>query len=197
MLLDFSADYILENDRVHLTPLAREHKEALRSLAQEPRIWTYFLGLSDGSQNFDSYINRAIEARKMKKEYPFAVFDKKKGSIAGCTRFFEYQEDMRTIRLGYTWYGSEFWGSGLNKNCKYLLFDFAFSSLGVERIGLGAHAENIRSIAAMKSVGLQEEGLIRNLFPAISKSGRADAVLFGILKSEWEEEIKNQLNQNL
>ena len=140
---------------------------------------------------------QAIEARAMGKAYPFAVFDKIEGKIAGCTRFFEYQANLNTIRLGYTWYGKKFWGTGLNKNCKYLLFDFAFNTLEVERIGLGAHAENVRSIAAMKSIGLQEEGRIRNLFPGIAKEGRADAVLLGMLKAEWVEQYKNHLNQFL
>ncbi len=197
MQLDYSADYVLENDRVRLSPLQAEHTEALRIQASDPDVWTYFLGSSDGSRDFDAYITQAIEARAEKKEYPFAVFDKKEAAFAGCTRLFEYQEELRTIRLGYTWYGSAFWGTGLNKNCKYLLFDFVFNSLEVERVGLGAHEENIRSIAAMKRIGLQEEGRIRNLFPAIAKEGRSDAVLLGMLKAEWDEQYKNQLNQFL
>ncbi len=195
--MDFEKTYILENKRVKLLPLELEHIDVLKEVAKEQQIWTYFLGRSDGSQDFTHYINDAVDARKQKKEYPFTVFDKKTESFAGCTRFFDYQQDLNTIRLGYTWYGKEFRGTGLNKNCKYLMFQFAFEHLGVERVGLGAHAENKISLAAMESVGCKREGVVRNLFPSIHGKGRADAVLLGILKQEWKSGIEKNLRLRL
>ena len=132
-----------------------------------------------------------------KKEYAFAVYDKKFSAYAGCTRWFDYDSNLAIIRLGYSWYGKKFWGTGLNRNCKYLLFEFAFEHLQVERVGLGAHAENKRSIAAMKAVGCQLEGKVRNAFPSINGSERADAILLGILKKEWFETTKQTLKQKL
>ncbi|MDT0605458.1 GNAT family N-acetyltransferase [Croceitalea rosinachiae] len=197
MLLDFGFDYVLENDRVRLEPLRIDHLSALKNISREENIWTYFLGRSNGQENFESYILDAIDCRKKEKEYSFAVFDKEKNSYAGSTRFFEISDELNTIRLGYTWYGKGFRGTGLNKNCKYLLFEFAFERLKAERIGLGAHEENIVSIAAMKTIGCTEEGRIRNLFPSIDNHGRSDAILLGILKKEWHEEVKHKLKTTL
>ncbi|NKI30386.1 GNAT family N-acetyltransferase [Muricauda sp. DJ-13] len=196
-MFDFNENYVLENNRVRLEPLEEHHYQTLTIWAKEKEIWTYFLGRSNGAHDFKHYISDAIDFRKLKKEYPFAIYDKKKSKYAGCTRFFDYQSDLRIIRLGYTWYGQEFRGTGLNKNCKYLMFQFAFEKLNLERVGLGAHIENKVSIAAMKSVGCKEEGRIRNAFPSINSIGRSDAVLLGILKDEWfsteKEILKNKL----
>ncbi len=101
------------------------------------------------------------------------------------TRFYDYSSELKTIKLGHTWYGKDFRGSGINKHRKYLLFQFAFEELEVERIGFGAYALNAVSIAAMKSVGCQQEGILRNFFPAIEGEGRTDCVLYSILKEEW------------
>lgn len=197
MLLNFGYDYVLENDRIKLEPLAKRHLSALERISKEENLWTYFLGRSNGKEDFESYILDAIDCRKREKEYSFVVFDKEKNCYAGSTRFFEISDELNAIRLGYTWYGKEFRGTGLNKNCKYLLFEFAFKRLKVERIGLGAHKENTLSIAAMKSIGCTEEGRIRKLFPSIHYQGRSDAILFGMLREEWITSKRNFLKNKL
>ncbi|MBT8187873.1 MAG: GNAT family N-acetyltransferase [Croceitalea sp.] len=196
MYFDFKEDYIMENERVTLTPLQLGHIEELSKIASEAGLWTYFLGKANGHGRFKNYVGEAIKARENKQAYAFAVYDKKLGEYAGSTRLFEFSA-FNTVRLGYSWLGKAFRGSGVNKNVKFLLFQFAFESFEFERVGLGVHRENLVSIEAMKSVGCKQEGIIRNLFPAIESSGRADAVLFGILKEEWLSHVKNELKQVL
>ncbi len=197
MKFDFDQEHVLENKRVLLEPLVKNHFRELEAISSEKEIWTYFLGESNGSKNFEKYIHDAVDSRKKKTHYAFAVFDKEKNRYAGCTRFFGFDIELDVVRLGYTWYGKDFRGTGLNRNCKFLLFQFAFEHMQAERVGLGAHSENAVSIAAMKSVGLMEEGRIRNAFPSIHGEGRSDAVLLGILKNEWHKTVKNNLNQRL
>jgi RimJ/RimL family protein N-acetyltransferase len=52
----------------------------------------------------------------------------------------------------------------VNKNCKYLLLEFAFEKLGMERVGFRANSLNKQSISAMKSIGCTEEGVLRNFY---------------------------------
>lgn len=195
--MDFSTNYVLENAEVRLEPLESNHFFELEDLANEREIWTYFLGRSNGHEDFLFYIQDAIAHRNQKKEYPFAIYDKKKDQFAGSTRFFDYSEELGNIRLGYSWYGKSFRGTGLNKNCKFLLFEFALETLDLARVGLGAHAENEISIAAMKSVGCTHEGTLRNLFPAIKNKGRANSFLFSMTKEDWLKGGKNQLKGKL
>lgn len=197
MIFDYSKNYILESQKVKLEPLSEEHREQLKVISSEENLWTYFIGKSNGKDRFGDYISDALKQRVNNKKYAFAVYDKVKKQYAGCTRFFDFTDNMDAIRIGYTWYGEDFRGTDLNKHCKYLMFEFAFEHLGVERIGLGAHSENAVSIAAMKSVGCKQEGVIRNLFPSIDKVGRSDAVLLGIIRKEWFENVKHNLKNKL
>ena len=134
----------------------------------------------------------AIDARKEEKEYPFIVFDKLRNSYAGSSRFYDIQLLHKTLQLGYTWYGKDFQGTGLNKQCKYLLLSFAFDKLGMERVEFRADNNNKRSIAAMKSIGCKEEGVLRS--NSVKQDGlRRDSIVLSILKGEWENEVKQRL----
>ena len=196
---DFESNYILEDDFVKLSPLKIEHVKYLLEIANENDIWKYSFVKGDGIENLTNYIQSTIDNRMAKSDYPFIVFDKVQNQFAGSTRFYEIIPSLKTLRLGYTWYGNKFRGTGLNKHCKYLLFNFAFKKMGIERVGLGAYIENERSIRAMESVGCQKEGVLRGFLPAINGIGRTDAIMLSILKNEWEQkievELKNKLNK--
>lgn len=197
MNFDFDSDYVLEDDYVRLSPLKLEYVEHLLLISNEPYLWTYMLEKGNGLDNLTEYVLSAINNRNSKKEYPFIVYYKVAKQYAGTTRLYEYSNKLRTIKLGHTWYGKLFRGTGLNKHCKYLLFEFAFEKLKLERIGFGAHAENKISIAAMKSVGCIKEGVLRNFIPSFDGKGRADIVLMSILKKDWEDKVKIELKDKL
>ena len=132
--LDYAKDYILQDKNVILSPLKKEHVQHLLEISNDKSIWTYFLENGYGQHGLNNYVNKAIQNRKKKIEYPFVIFDKVKNSYAGTTRLYEYNADIRTIKLGHTWIGKSFQGTGLNKHCKYLLFEFAFENLINKRI---------------------------------------------------------------
>jgi len=190
--LNFEESIILENDVVRLSPLNSEDYDKLLPFAlNEQTLWQYSLLPANGHENMQNYLNAAFEDKAAKKSYPFIVFDKRKQAVAGSTRFYDYQEKHGTVQLGYTWYGKDFWGTGLNKNCKYLMLEFAFEELGLERVEFRADNNNSRSIAAIKSIGCTVEGVLRS--NCSSPTGRRDSIILSILKDEWAGSIKHNL----
>ncbi|QAA80427.1 N-acetyltransferase [Aequorivita sp. H23M31] len=189
---DFLKDYILENTRVRLTPMQIEDVRNLQHFAlNEPEIWEFSQQPASGLENLKNYIQMALKGRNERTAYPFVAFDKKIQEYAGSTRFYDYQEKQKTVQLGYTWYGKEFQGTGLNKQCKFLMLDFAFDFLNLERVEFRADARNKRSIAAMKSIGCTVEGILRS--NCVAPSGRRDSIVLSILKNEWMGGIKKEL----
>lgn len=194
---DFPQTIILENDRVLLRPLeANDLDNLLEFSLNEPEIWTYSLVPVNGKENLRSYIQTALEAREAKREFPFIVFDKLQGKYAGCTRFYDIQILNKSVQLGYTWYGKQFQGTGLNKQCKFLLLEFAFETLQMERVEFRADNNNERSKAAMKSIGCTIEGILRKNVPT-QNGGRRDSIILSILKDEWDTKIKKELRNKL
>jgi N-acetyltransferase len=190
-------DYTLEDDCVLLRPLRTDDVQHLLPFSlREPGLWKYSLLPVAGEENLQNYIKIALKGREEEKEYPFIVYDKRKGIYAGSTRFYDIQLNQKTLQLGYTWYGAEFHGTGLNKHCKYLLLEFAFDELGMERVEFRADINNERSIAAMKSIGCVVEGVLRA--NTIKADGtRRDSIVLSILRKEWEDGVKKKLKEKL
>ncbi len=194
---NFTTDYILENDAVILRPLqADDVIDLLHFSINEPNLWQYSLVTAAGEENLKNYITTALIAKLNQREYPFIVFDKKQNSYAGLTRFYDIQLANKTLQLGYTWYGKAFQGTGLNKNCKLLLLEFAFEQMQMERVEFRADNNNAKSIAAMKSIGCVVEGVLRQNVPK-PISGRRDSIVLSILKSEWENGVKENLQRKV
>ncbi|MGE6356733.1 GNAT family N-acetyltransferase [Flavobacterium sp. NPDC079362] len=195
---NFSDNIILEDEQVLLRPLQESDVYNLLEISiNEPETWKYSLVGADGKENLIKYIQSAIKNREDKREFPFIVFDKKTQKYAGSTRFYDMNLEFKTLQLGFTWYGSAFRGTGLNKHCKYLLLQFAFETLGMERVEFRADNANERSIAAMKSIGCKVEGVLRNHMPTINKEIRRDSIVLSILRNEWFDEVKENLKQKL
>jgi RimJ/RimL family protein N-acetyltransferase len=194
---DPEANYTLEDDQVLLRPLQTTDLENLTTFAiNEPDTWKYSLtspGSVDGMRN---YIDAALKARSEGKEYPFIVFDKKTSQYAGSTRFYDIQPQYESLQLGYTWYGEQFRGTGLNKHCKFLLLQLAFETLHMKRVEFRADARNELSIAAMKSIGCTVEGILRSHTP-IQNGMRRDSIVLSILQHEWQGGLKERLKGKL
>lgn len=198
MDFDFTQYLALEDDRVLLRPLQFADAENLLYLSEnEPQLWKYSLvGGGGGKANLENYLGIALEARNRKTEFPFIVLDKRTGRYAGSTRYYDINFPFKTLQLGYTWYGSEFHGTGLNKHCKYLLLQYAFETLDMERVEFRADSSNVRSIAAMKSIGCKVDGILRSNSPT-AQGGRRDSIVLSILKHEWFDGVKRALQEKL
>lgn len=194
---DFSVDYILEDDFVQLRPPKESDYENLLPFAlNEPETWKYSMIPIEGAQGLKTYMDAASTARKEKKEYPFIVFDKRQQKYAGSTRFYDINLPYNSLQLGFTWYGSQFQGTGLNKHCKFLLLQFAFEQMGIERVEFRADNNNKRSIAAMQSIGCTIEGVLRSHLP-LPNGRRRNSIILSILRDEWFGTVKEALERKL
>jgi len=186
-------DIFLENETVLLRRLKADDYQYLEKFVLfEPEIWQFSLVSLTNIKELKQYIDTALKLYAQGTEYPFIVFDKQSEQYAGCTRFYDIQTTNKTLQLGYTWYGKDFQGTGLNKNCKFLLLQFAFEELQMERIEFRADNRNKKSIAALKSIGCTQEGILRShlLLPT---GERRDSIVLSILKKEWSTGVKENL----
>ena len=189
---------ILEDERVLLRPLKENDYENLLPFAlNEPTLWKYSLVQAAGKDGLENYMQIAFNEKQKGLEFPFIVFDKKENTYAGSTRFYDINFPFKTIQLGYTWYGKKFHGTGVNKHCKFLLLQFAFENLALERVEFRADARNERSIAAMKSIGCKVDGILRSNMPTMEGDLRRDSIVLSILKNEWFNGVKEKLFNKL
>ena len=196
MKFDFTQPLKLENERLILRPLEQNDFASLLPFSEnEPDLWNFSLTPAAGAKNLQAYIDTALASRDKLQAYPFVVFDKRTQQIAGSTRFYDIQIVHNVLSLGYTWYGKEFQRTGLNRNCKYLMLSYAFDTLGVDRVEFRADLRNAKSIRAMKQIGCTQEGVLRSNCSAVN--GRRDSIVLSILKPEWDQKVKMELQAKL
>lgn len=196
-IFDTKRSYSLENDYVLLRPLQRTDFDVLKAIGvAEPELWKFTLQSGGTEEGMREYLETALERKERGTAYPFIVFDKIKNEYAGCTRFYDIDYLNKNLSLGYTWYGKKFQGTGLNKNCKYLLFSFVFELLEFERVEFRLDSKNERSMNAIKSLGCTFEGVLRNNAYRIDGTRRDSAVL-SMLRHEWLDSKKELLEGKL
>ncbi len=180
---------MLENDRVRLEPLEEKHFISLWPVAMHTDIWKFTIATIRTENDFRKYFDEALSEKQKGISYPFAVFDKATQSYAGSTRYGSFSKEHKRMEIGWTWYGPEFQGTGLNKACKYLLLKYGFINLCLNRIELKTSLLNKRSQRAMEKLGAVREGVFRNHIVNMDGTIR-NSVYFSFIKDDWEETQK-------
>ena len=183
---DFSTDILLENERVRLQPLSVDDFEHLAAIAYEDQNLLQFSPRSVHTPELlRAYIDLALKDRAAQFRYALVVFDKATQQYGGSTSFVNISNPDKRLEIGYTWYGRSFQQTGLNRNCKWLLLNYAFETLGFERAEFRTDERNIQSRTAIQKLGAQQEGILRS-HTVMSDGFRRNTVCFSILKDEWQ-----------
>lgn len=150
--MNFSVQTILENENVKLIPLWEDDFERLYEVASDPKVWEQHPNKDRYQREvFRNFFKGALESKGA-----FLILDKSSNEVAGSTRFYDFNVQDNSIFIGYTFYGTKFWGSKLNPQVKKLMLDYVFQF--VDKVNFHVGAENIRSQKAMEKLGAVKKG---------------------------------------
>ena len=187
--MNFSEKIILENDSVLLRPLTSEDELSLSKIAFDADIWKYTVMRASDPIELKEFINSAIEDREKDLRYTFTIIDKSSDEIAGSTSYGNVSIKDKRLEIGWTWLGKKFMGTGLNKECKFLLLQYAFEHLKFERVEFKTDFLNNAARRALEKIGAKAEGILRS-HTLMHDGRRRDTIYYSILKDEWKS-IKN------
>ena len=105
------------------------------------------------------------------------------GTVVGTSSLGDVDLENERVHLGWTMYGSRWWGTTVNPECKLLLLGHAFDC-GFGRVKIQTDAVNLRSQAAIAKLGATREGVLRRHTRRADGSFR-DTVVFSVLSDEW------------
>ena len=106
------------------------------------------------------------------------------GTLVGTTSLMQADVVNESIHLGSTLYGSRWWGTTVNPECKFLLLRHCFEDCRYGRVKIQTDVLNVRSTAAIAKLGAVREGVIRRDMRREDGTFR-DTVVFSILAEEW------------
>jgi len=186
----------LEGKHVYLELLSPGHREIIRPIARDERIWEFnkmLLVDERFDKMYDEYFDTAMNKEAMGGQHSFVIRSTRDQSIIGMTRLYEINHKDKSATIGYTWYIPSVWGKVHNKECKLLLLQFIFEQLKFMRAELRVAHQNIRSQKAVEKIGGVKEGVLRKHGYRNDGSIRHD-VIYSIIDDEWES-VKEKLLQ--
>jgi N-acetyltransferase len=146
MEIDLQPNF-LKNKLVTLVPLQESDFDGLYNVASNPLVWEQHPNPSRYQKEvFRNYFEGAMLSKGA-----MLVLDTKSYQVIGCSRFYDLDLVTKSIKIGYTFIGIDFWGGGFNKSMKSLMINHAFESL--DKIYFDVGATNIRSQIAIERVG--------------------------------------------
>ncbi len=175
---------VLDGVKVRLEPMRAQHLDALAEVAFDDRIWRYMTTWVKTREDLRAWVEWALAMETGGTTLPWVTILKEENRVVGATRFADLDRRHGTVELGYTWLAPEFHGAGLNPEAKLLQLAYGFETLGLRRVGLKTHHENVQSQAAMRKLGAVEEGTLRNHYVMPDGSQR-HSVWFSITREEW------------
>jgi len=179
------SDIILENEKVLLIPFENERNIELKEIIFDDEIWKFMGMYVRNDVDFENYIKNTLQQKADGICYPFLIIDKATNKVAGSTRYGYLNHASKKCEIGWTWYGKDFQGTGLNKACKYELLNFGFENIQFKRIQFSADLENKKSQRAIEKLGAVKEGIFRNNY--VDSEGKSkDDVYYSLILEEWE-----------
>lgn len=145
--MNFSIQPVLENEKYQLIPLQKGDFELLYEVASDPKVWEQHPNKDRYKREvFENFFKGAIESQGA-----FKIVEKSTGNFFGSTRFYDFDESENRIFIGYTFYGANSWGKGINPQVKKLMLDYIFQF--VDKVHFHIGKENFRSQIALERLG--------------------------------------------
>ena len=185
----------LENEWVLLRPLKKEDMVALKEAANDAQIWTHMSVELLTDEAISHYMETAFTHYKTGASLLFVVIDKRSNKIVGATSFLDISIPHKRLEIGATWYHPSVWRTHINTNCKYLLLQYGFEQLQLNRVQIKTGHENERSQRAIERIGAQKDGILRNHM--VQRNGQIrHTVMYSITQEDWQN-VKELFTEEL
>ena len=180
---------------VRLDVMRSDDGPALFAALDDPRVWAAGYAGGPGARPGDlagmqQFVESACTAHHVGQRVPYVVRLASAsalgpaGTVVGTTSLGDVDLANERAHLGWTAYGTRWWGGPVNPECKLLLLSHAFDDCGLGRVKIQTDAINTRSQAAIARLGATREGLLRRHVRRADGTFR-DTVVFSVVREDW------------
>lgn len=168
---------LLKNEIVTLVPIKESDFELLYQVASDPLIWEQHPNKNRYQKEvFKTFFEGALESKGA-----YLVYDTAIGRLIGSSRFYDWNENLKQVLIGYTFLSRDHWGTTYNQALKTIMLDHAFTF--ADRVHFHIGACNIRSQKAIEKLGAIKIGM-----QPIAYHGEKDTMnyIYEIARNNWK-----------
>ena len=147
---------VLDAPRLRLRPLKPGDFDALYAVASDPLVWEQHPEPNRHELPvFEKFFEHALKSRGA-----LVILDKATNQIIGSSRYYDL-EGRDSVCIGFTFLARRYWGTGYNRELKFVMLDHAF--FAVRRALFHVGEKNLRSRRAMEKIGAKLVGRLERL----------------------------------
>ncbi len=180
----------LETPRILMRKIREEDIPVFQHLGADRELWKYFKYDLSSPRKMEWYIRDALEQKKKRQRMPFTIIDKDTKEICGTSSFGNISFEDGRLEIGWSFLGKAFQGTGITKHRFFVMTNYAFEVLKMERVEVKTDATNERAKGALLKSGFIPEGVLRSYSPIEQENRRRDAIYFSLLRTEWPERMQ-------
>ncbi len=149
---------------------------------QTTQYLSHIFTLPQTVQNSEDFLESRL--RGGSREAGFIIADRGTQAYIGQADLFDINWIDRCATVGIVIGGADDRGRGVGTEALRLLCDYAFLSLGLERVQLDVYAGNQRAIRCYERAGFVREGVRRSA--RFVNGAFMDVLFMSVLREEWE-----------
>ena len=180
----------LVGSRIMLREYQSEDFASIRSWVNDAQVTRYLstrFWAPQTTVDTQEFLSRMMQSSH--NAFNYVIADAQDGRYIGQLDMFRVDWRLRQGEIGMVIAGAEDRGRGYGTEALELLAEFAFNSLGLERIELEVHMENAVALRCYQKAGFTLEGVKRH---AYYNDGRfADLGMMSILREDWLARAKD------
>ncbi len=174
---------VLRGRHATLVPLSMDHHDDLIEALADGELWKLWYTSVPRPEDLRAEIERRLALQRNGTMLPFAVLDSENRAV-GMTTYMDIDATNRRLEIGSTWYCKHVQRTPLNTECKLLLLQHAFETLGCVAVEFRTHFFNRQSRRAIERLGAKLDGVLRN--HRLMKNGTLrDTCVYSIIANEW------------
>lgn len=181
---------VLNGEHVRLEPLSPTHVDGLREVLSDEELWQFLpTPRLTTREEWAAHVDGLMSRRWQGLQVPWAQVDPASGRVVGLTTYHDIDPVNRSVGIGHTMIGRQWWRTGVNTEAKLLLMARAFDVLGAEKVFWYTDIRNQRSQNAIARLGASRDGLLRAQRLRTDGTWR-DTVVFALTADEWPTAAK-------
>ncbi|MCW3059125.1 MAG: GCN5-related N-acetyltransferase [Capsulimonas sp.] len=188
----------LYGPRVTLRPLRPGDGAALWEAVDESRAqigaWLPWVSKTLKPEDSEATARRGAARWLTREDLMVGVWDRASGACLGGSGLHHIDWSVPSFEIGY-WLRTSAWGQGYITETVQVLCQFAFETLGANRVAIRCDAKNDRSLAVPRRLGFIQEATLRR----DERGALRDTVIFALTpedyasaKADWDRKETSQ-----